>query len=101
MDQADIVDGGTSPREEETMQHQFGSIVMMADVYRQELLADAERVRPIPTASSSGDSAAKRLTGCRRSVGAALIRAGQRIQGVRPLGQVSPDPVAVEHGTVA
>ena len=105
----DIKDGGISRAEEEAMQHQFGSIVLMADVYRQELLADAARSRPIPATNSSEGFVTGLLpvsvvnqsvpTLLRRQLGTLLVRVGQRLQearavtgarlGLGPTGEVS------------
>jgi hypothetical protein len=101
-DLADIEDGGISRAEDEAMQHQFGSIVLAADAYRQELLRDAARVRPIPATNSSEGfvkgllpvSAVNRSmsTLLRRQLGTLLVRVGQRLQGVRAVTRESLGP---------
>lgn len=83
------------------MQHQFGSIVLAADAYRQELLRDAARVRPIPATNSSEGF----VTGVRptsvvtramsillRRLGTLLVHAGQLLQGVHPGTGENPGP---------
>ena len=74
------------------MQHQFGSIVLMADVYRQELLADAARSRPIPATNAwegsvTGVLPASVVTRAVsillwRRPGTLLVRVGLLLQGV-------------------
>ena len=96
-----ITPGGMERGKETVVQHQFGSIVLMVDVYQQELLADAARVRPIPVTRSSEHVTVTRLVGCHHRVGAALIRVGLRLQEGQPLGHLSPGPSVVERGMVA
>ena len=88
------------------MQHQFGSIVLMADVYRQELLADAARSRPIPATNSRGGFAKGVLPVSvvtqavsmllRRRLGTLLVRVGQLLQGAQPGARegAGPNPSA-------
>jgi hypothetical protein len=63
------------------MQRQPTSMFLMAETYRQELLADAARVRPHTAPGAGGPTALPRLARCSQVIGAALIRAGQRLQG--------------------
>ena len=84
------------------MQHQFGSIVLMADAYRQELVRDAARVRPIPATNSSEGFVTGLLrvsvinrsvsTLLRRQLGMLLVRVGQRLQGLRTVSRESLGP---------
>jgi hypothetical protein len=63
------------------MQRQPTSMFLMAETYRQELLADAARVRPHPTPEGGRPAGLLRLSRCRQAIGTALVRAGQRLQG--------------------
>jgi hypothetical protein len=83
------------------MQHQFGAIVL-ADAYRQELVRDAARVRPIPAIDSpegfaTGVRAASVATRAasillRRRLGTLLVRVGQLLEGVQPSAREGPGP---------
>ncbi len=84
------------------MQPQFGSIVLAADAYRQELVRDAARVRPIPATDSSEGFVTGLLpvsvvnrsvsTLLRRQLGMLLVRFGRRLQGVRAVTRESLGP---------
>ncbi len=84
------------------MQHQFGSIVLMADAYRQELLADAARSRPIPATNSLEGlvigvlpvSVFTRAVSIlwRQRPDTLLVRVGQFLQGVQPGTREEPVP---------
>jgi hypothetical protein len=60
------------------MERQPLSLEIVAEAYRRELLADAERVRPKTPARPRRRVAATRL---RLAAGGALVRAGHRLQG--------------------
>jgi len=83
------------------MQHQFGSIVLMADAYRQELLRDAARVRPIPAINRpegfvTGVRAASVVTRAAsillRRLGTLFVRVGQLLLGAQPSAREGPGP---------
>ena len=56
--------------------HQFGSMVLAADSYRRDLLADAVRVRPIPTSQDAKDAGVTSFARSAYAIGTMLIRAG-------------------------
>lgn len=60
------------------MQRNPLSIMIVAEAYQRELLADAERVRPKTQARPRRRAAATRL---RLAAGGALVRAGHRLRG--------------------
>jgi hypothetical protein len=65
------------------MQYQFGSIDLMAEVYRQELWADAARSRSVPgVLPASGVSRAASTV--RHRLGMLLVHVGQLLQDVQP-----------------
>ncbi|MDP9369095.1 MAG: hypothetical protein M3Q03_12590 [Chloroflexota bacterium] len=68
--------------------HQFGSMVLAADAYRRELLADAARVRSIPTSDDAKNPVPTAFAQSRRALGTMLVRAGQHLQAAHPIGQV-------------
>ena len=84
------------------MQPQFGSIVLMADAYSQELLRNASQVRPIPATDSSEGFVTGLLpvsvvnrsvsTLLRRQLGTLLVRVGQCLPGVRAVTRESLGP---------
>ncbi len=65
------------------MQRQFGSMVVVADAYRQELLADAARARAVPAHAAPRRASWRRFGRGRQAVRAALARVGPH--GVGPL----------------
>ncbi len=85
------------------MHHQFGSIVLMADAYRQELLADAARTRPISATDSSEGFVIGALPASvavregaiswRRRLGTLLVRVGLLLQGAQPGSRELPGPI--------
>lgn len=67
--------------------HQFGSMVLAADSYRRDLLADAVRVRPIPTSQDAKDADVASFARSAYAIGTMLIRVGKHLQGMHSTGQ--------------
>jgi hypothetical protein len=63
------------------MQRQPLSIEIIAETYRRELLADAERVRPKTPARPRRRGCRAAAARLRLAAGGALIRAGHRLRG--------------------
>ena len=57
------------------------SVMLNADAYRRELLADAARVRPIQANAADGRSGPAPLSRLRRTIGLALVWSGERVLG--------------------
>lgn len=81
--------GSTMPREHTAMYsvHQGPSLPhLYAEARRQELLAEAEQARRVsqlaPRGASRRSGVASAVAMVRRQVGSALVRAGERVQGV-------------------
>ena len=82
------------------MQPQPTSVMLSADAYRQELLADAARAQPVRPNGVVGQGGPTPLSRVRRTVGLALLWAGERAAGIdarRLAGDVAavcagPDP---------
>ena len=64
------------------MQPQFGSVSLVADAYERELRADARRVRGGTPDLTIGPALPRSTPRWQRWVGARLVRAGQRLQGI-------------------
>ena len=80
--------------------YQFGSMVLGADAYRRELVADAARVRPIPTSHDAKDADVTPFARSRRAIGAMLVRVGKHLHAAHPIGPGGHEPgAAVESGT--
>ena len=63
------------------MQPQPTLVMLSADAYRRELLADAARVRPIQPNGAVGRSGPTPLSHLRRTIGLALVWSGERVLG--------------------
>ena len=63
------------------MQPQPTSVMLTADAYLHELLADAERVRPVPPTGAVGRGGPAPLSRWRRTIGLALVWSGERVLG--------------------
>ena len=57
------------------------SVMLSADAYRRELLADAARVRPVQPNGAVGRGGRTPLSRARRTIGLALVRSGERVLG--------------------
>ena len=79
--------------------HQFGSMVLAVDAYRQQLLAGAAQVRPIPITHRAKDLVPIPFAQSRRAIGTMLLRVGRRLQAVHPIGHDGRGPgAALESG---
>ena len=76
------------------MQPQPTSMMLSADAYRRELLADAARVQPARPNGAIGRTPLPRL---RRSIGLALLRSGERVVS-KGLSRPSIAPVPTRDG---
>ena len=74
------------------MQPQPTSVMLSADDYRRELLADAARVQPIQPNGAIGRGGATPLARLRRAIGVALLRTGERVLGGAGVGSAGREP---------
>ena len=68
------------------MQLQPTSVMLSADAYRRELLADAARVRPTASKGGTGPRFLVLLSRLRRNIGRALAWSGLRLSGGDAVG---------------
>jgi hypothetical protein len=64
---------------EQPMQPQPTSVMLSAEAYRRELLADAARAQPVRPGRGVGTTSPIRLPRWRRTIGRALIWSGKRL----------------------
>ena len=74
------------------MQPQPASVMLSADAYRRELLADAARAQPVRPNGGVGRGGATPLARLRRAIGVALMRTGERVVGGAAVGSAGREP---------
>ena len=74
------------------MQPQPTSVMLSADAYRRELLADAARVQPTQPNGGVGRGGPPPGSRLRRTIGAALLRTGERVLGGAAVGSAGREP---------
>ena len=79
------------------MQPPPSSVMLSADAYRRELLADAARVRPVPRSGAAGRGGPTPPSRLRRTIGLALVWSGERVLGGDAVATVR-DAAAVSAG---
>ena len=74
------------------MQPQPTSVMLSADAYRRELLADAARVQPVQPNRAVGQGKATPLSRLRRTIGGVLLRTGERAMGGAAVESAEREP---------